>query len=273
MGNAAASTTVENPETAAANPPKEVSSVNLPYPPPPPIEGETAAAKRFRETLPGFFLRLKQPEIPGIWGSWDPSQGPQRTSGSNWPRVDTTQAGSGEGLMSESSNVQKLAVDETSNTMSSAWNQTQDVPANVSEPPKNIDSTARSTATDDATALVDSTKTLSHDSTTSTLEKFDSEIPHKHSSRMWDVAAPGSNTLTFDDTADYASVLASVSDGQGDNDQQNGNKNASSSSRGEDKDHTGGPLQSLSGEARERRESVETRSRPGWFSQGSIWSF
>lgn len=243
------------------------------YPPPPPIEGETPAAKRFRTTLPGFFLRLKQPEIPGIWGSWDPSEGPQRTSGSDWPRVDTTQAGPGEGLIPKSSDIQRSAVDETSNTTSSVRTQTQNTSGDASEPPKNIDSTAHLHATDGGTALVDSTGTLHYDSTISTYEESDSEIPHKYSSRMWDVAAPGSNILTFDDTVDYASVLASVSEGPRENDQQQGNMNVSTESRDGKKDNAVGASQPRSGKAGDESESVETRSRPSWFSQGSIWSF
>lgn len=31
-------------------------------------------------------MKLKQPEVPGIWGSWDPSDGPQRDAGrGDWP--------------------------------------------------------------------------------------------------------------------------------------------------------------------------------------------
>lgn len=44
-------------------------------------------------------MRLKQPEVPGIWGSWDPATGPQRDSGSrDWPEYDRTLVKPGEGL-------------------------------------------------------------------------------------------------------------------------------------------------------------------------------
>lgn len=44
-------------------------------------------------------MNLQQPEVPGIWGSWDPSTGPQRDSGSSdWPTYDRTLVRPGEGL-------------------------------------------------------------------------------------------------------------------------------------------------------------------------------
>lgn len=67
--------------------------------PPPPIPGETAAAKRYREAFLPMFMKLKQPEVHGIWGSWDPDKGPQRDSGSSeWPQYDRALVKPGEGL-------------------------------------------------------------------------------------------------------------------------------------------------------------------------------
>lgn len=87
-----------NADVADLNPP-EIQSFDGLTLPPPPIPGETPAAKRFRENFPPLFMNLQQPEVPGIWGSWDPSTGPQRDSGSSdWPTYDRTLVRPGEGL-------------------------------------------------------------------------------------------------------------------------------------------------------------------------------
>lgn len=87
---------------------------------------------------------------------------------------------------------------------------------------------------------------------------------------MWDVAAPGSNTLTFDDTVDYAAVLASVSESRGGVEERGGNEDMSPDSR--DKRDSTAEKHGNEKEAVESR-SHETESRPGWFGRGSIWGF
>lgn len=244
------------------------------FPPPPPIEGETPAARRFRTTLPGYFLRLKQPEIPGIWGSWDPSEGPQRNLGSDWPQVDMTQTRPGESLEVESLDVQKVVAGGIGNSRPSIHDQMQNVSAGSPESPRNACLAERLTKNTDATAPAENTNVSTSDPTDSSTKRSNSEVSNTHASRMWDVAAPGSSTLTFDDTIEYASVLASVSEGQREVNRQQGSISMSTGS-GREKEHDAdGARKHESGKKTgDEPESLETRSRPGWFGQGSIWSF
>lgn len=77
-------------ETLFAN-----SNYKAPSPPPPPKD-ETSAAARWRNWFPPWSLKLKQPEIPGIWGSWDPDRGPQRDDGrGDWPDYEAAVAKGG----------------------------------------------------------------------------------------------------------------------------------------------------------------------------------
>ena len=56
--------------------------------PPPPVRNETPAVKHMRERFLPKFMKLKQPAIPGIWGSWDPQEGQPIEPASDWPDFD-----------------------------------------------------------------------------------------------------------------------------------------------------------------------------------------
>lgn len=147
--------------------------------PPPPIEGETPAARRFRTTLPSFFLHLGQPEVPGIWGSWDPSKGPQKDPGSEWPQYDRTVLRPGEGLEpEEAAQIPKQCQSQIANT--------------PSEPSNNSNAAKSSSRSDDLSipdieATINTTSILSQDSagaehSSVTLDKTDgyaSAINHR----------------------------------------------------------------------------------------------
>jgi len=61
--------------------------------PPPPVPNHTPAQQRFRKQFPPMFMSLKQPAIPGIWGSWDPIEGQPKEPESEWPQYNVADSG------------------------------------------------------------------------------------------------------------------------------------------------------------------------------------
>ncbi|KAK5089794.1 hypothetical protein LTR70_006168 [Exophiala xenobiotica] len=53
-----------------------------------PVPNHTPAQQRFRKQFPPMFMSLKQPAIPGIWGSWDPIEGQPKEPESEWPQYN-----------------------------------------------------------------------------------------------------------------------------------------------------------------------------------------
>lgn len=56
--------------------------------PPPAVRKDTPAQQRFRKQFLPMFMSLKQPAIPGIWGSWDPVEGQPKEPDSDWPQYN-----------------------------------------------------------------------------------------------------------------------------------------------------------------------------------------
>lgn len=56
--------------------------------PPPAVPNHTPAQQRFRKQFLPIFMSLKQPLIPGIWGSWDPVEGQPKEPESDWPQYN-----------------------------------------------------------------------------------------------------------------------------------------------------------------------------------------
>lgn len=100
------------------------------------IPGETLAAKRYRENFHPMFMTLKQPEVPGIWGSWDPTTGPQRDSGSNdWPQYDRTLVKPGEGLGADGSELSNVHTTDASSQPADHITSTRPLHASVGRNP------------------------------------------------------------------------------------------------------------------------------------------
>ena len=56
--------------------------------PPATESADTPARARMREVFHYTFMKLKQPAIAGVWGSWDPVKGTEGVPSTEWPEFD-----------------------------------------------------------------------------------------------------------------------------------------------------------------------------------------
>lgn len=253
------------------NVPAELSPENLSVPPPP-IEGETPAIRRFRDQFLHRFINIRQPEIPEIWNEWDPAKGQSKASDNDWPQYDPKSIRSGEGLMVNHPNLPEKQQSHTrkSQEKTDAQTQTGGLPPGSPEATQ-ISIPDPTSNTIGASGEIVGTNEMPSPQLPANVSATRSQIPNKIASRMWDVATPGSGVLTFNDAEDYVSALAGASMPK---DQQEQMEDQRKKNTRKDAN----TITKASSESASTTETPTTKSaseRPtqsSWFSEGSIWS-